>query len=424
MPSLKKPKSRYLCDTSINGNLSMARIKQDPKNYRKHSDRNKELIKKSLQKLGAGRSIVVDNEDYIVAGNGVHEQAEALGIPIKVIESDGSELIVVKRTDISLNDPRRKELALADNATSDTSEWDSDNLMDEWSETDLNEWDVNIDWSVEAPPAEEDFDAELPPEPQTVLGDLYELNGHRVLCDSCTDSDAVVKLLGGNQIDLYLTDPPYGVSYIGKTEDALTIQNDALTEEQTHELWRECLLALWPHLKSGGVIYATVPPGPLHIGFADALHEINALRQILVWAKSSMVMGRSDYHYQHEPILYGWKPGAAHYFIDDRTKTTVINAPKPNANREHPTMKPLELWDELISNSSKPKDCVYDSFLGSGTTLISCEGLARTCYGTELDPKYCDVIVKRWVKYMQDAGREFTVKRNGEDITNEEWLTE
>jgi hypothetical protein len=147
MPSLKKPKSRYICNTSIIGNLSMARIKQDPKNYRKHSDRNKELIKKSLQKLGAGRSIVVDNEDYIVAGNGVHEQAEALGIPIKVIESDGSELIVVKRTDISLDDPRRKELALADNATSDTSEWDSDNLMDEWSETDLDEWDVTLlDW--------------------------------------------------------------------------------------------------------------------------------------------------------------------------------------------------------------------------------------------------------------------------------------
>lgn len=397
-------------------------IKQDPKNYRLHSDRNKELIAKSLKKLGAGRSIVVDNEDYIVAGNGVHEQATALGIPTRIIETDGTELIVIKRTDIGLNDPRRKELALADNATSDTSTWDVDNLGADWSEEDLDAWDVDVEWPEEIAPAEEGPPPEPKDDPETVMGDLYELNGHRVLCDSSTDSDALAKLFNGRQMDMWLTDPPYGVSYVGKTGDALTIENDAMSEEDTHQLWRDCIAALWPFLKGGGAIYATVPPGPLHIGFAEALHELEALRQVIIWAKSSMVLGRSDYHYQHEPILYGWKPGAAHYFIDDRTKTTLIKAAKPTANREHPTMKPVELWAELIKNSSKRGQAVHDSFLGSGTTIMASEETGRHGYGTEIDPRYCDVIVKRWVRYMRDNNKPFTVKRNGEDITGAGWL--
>jgi DNA modification methylase len=197
----------------------------------------------------------------------------------------------------------------------------------------------------------------------------------------------------------------------------VAIQNDSLSEKELAALWSDCLNNLWGALKPGGVIYATVPARPLHLVFASGLKEREALRQVLLWLKDSMVMGHSDYHYKHEPILYGWKPGAAHYSTSDRTKTSVLEHDRPKRSQEHPTMKPLSLWGELIVNSSRKGEVVFDPFLGSGTTLIACEQLARVCYGMEIEPKYCEVIINRYHKFCQDNGRPFVCKINGENYT-------
>jgi DNA modification methylase len=165
----------------------------------------------------------------------------------------------------------------------------------------------------------------------------------------------------------------------------------------------------------GGGCYAAVPAGPLNFIFLKEWIELLVIHQQLVWAKDSMVLGHSDYHYKHEPILYGWKPGAAHYFTGDRTKTSLLEFDRPKASVEHPTMKPVGLWAELIKNSSKAGDVVLDTFLGSGTTLIACEQLNRTCYGMEIEPKYCHVIIERYRKYCADNNKKFECKINGQD---------
>ncbi len=259
---------------------------------------------------------------------------------------------------------------------------------------------------------EDDFE---PPEIETVktdivLGDLFEIGEHRLLCGDSTKAEDVARLMGGEKADMCLTDPPYGVSYVGGTEDKLSIENDSLSESETHALWGGALSALWPSLKDGGAIYATVPAGPLHIGFATEMHRRGALRQILLWNKSSMVLGHSDYHYKHEPILYGWKPGAAHYFTPDRTKTTVLDFDRPQRNGEHPTMKPIALWAEMMGNSSKPNQIVVDPFSGSGTTMVTAHQLERVARCCEIDPKYCQVIILRMLKL--DPTLE--IKKNGQ----------
>jgi len=256
---------------------------------------------------------------------------------------------------------------------------------------------------------------EPPAEPKTKPGDVWLLGRHRLMCGDSTDADVVAKVLNGAKPHLMVTDPPYGVKYVGKTKDALTIENDAMDADGTHELWRDTLSAIWPFLIPGGVIYATVAAGPLHIGFAEAMLALDALRQIMVWDKGQMVLGHSDYHYAHEPILYGWKPGAAHYFVNDRTKTTVFEFAKPTKNDLHPTMKPVELWVEFIENSSKPGDSVYEPFSGSGTTIIACERTNRTAHAIELSPAYVDVAVKRWQDF---TGQEATLESTGQTFSS------
>lgn len=203
---------------------------------------------------------------------------------------------------------------------------------------------------------------------------------------------------GGVEIDMLLTDPPYNVSYEGKTEEKLTIQNDKMSDDAFVDFLTNSFNCAYEVLKKGGAFYiwhATIT----EMHFFIACHNANlSVRQILIWNKNSLVLGRQDYHWKHEPCLYGWKEGANHYFIDDRTKTTIIDCKKPNRNGEHPTMKPIELMAECIKNSSRKFENVLDLFGGSGSTLIACEQLERRCYTMELDPHYCDVIISRWEK--------------------------
>jgi site-specific DNA-methyltransferase (adenine-specific) len=374
----------------------MSEIKFDKRNYRKHNDKNKELIRKSLEECGAGRSIVIDNDNEIVAGNGLYEQAKKLGIKTKIIETDGSELVVVKRTDLSTDDLKRKQLAIMDNSTSDSSEFDLELLQADFEVPDLQDFGVDIpDVEEEEPEVIED---EVPEEVETRCkrGDVWRLGNHRLMCGDSTSITDVEKLMDGKKADLLVTDPPYNVAYEGKTKDKLTIQNDKMNNDSFRQFLQDAFSSADAVMKEGAVFYIWHADSEGY-NFRGACFDVGwKVRQCLIWNKNCMVMGRQDYQWKHEPCLYGWKDGASHLWASDRKQTTVIDFNKPSRNGEHPTMKPVGLFDYQIKNNTKKEDIVLDLFGGSGTTIIACEQNGRVGYSMELDEHYCDVIIQRW----------------------------
>jgi DNA modification methylase len=221
------------------------------------------------------------------------------------------------------------------------------------------------------------------------------------MCGDATSLDDVTKLMAGEQADMIWTDPPYNVSYEGKTEDALTIQNDTFKDSAAfYDFLYLAFSNLSAITKPGSSIYICHADSE-GLNFRKAMQDAGFLcKQCIIWNKNTMVLGRQDYQWKHEPILYGWKDGGTHYFIEDRDLTTVWDFDKPSRSEEHPTMKPLELVKYAIGNSSKRGQLIVDTFGGSGSTLISCDLMERTCYTMELDPKYCDVIRKRYAKHI------------------------
>ena len=214
---------------------------------------------------------------------------------------------------------------------------------------------------------------------------------------------------------MYLTDPPYNVAYEGKTEDKLTIQNDSMEDSAFYQFLVDSFVAADSVMNEGAAFYVWHADSEGY-NFRGACRAVKwELRECLIWNKNTMVLGRQDYQWKHEPCLYGWKGGAAHNWYSDRKQTTVIDMNKPNRNAEHPTMKPVQLFAYLMENSSKPGDIVLDSFCGSGTTLIACEQMNRTARVLELDPKYCDVIVGRYINLVGSSD-EVAVERNGKII--------
>ena len=365
----------------------------DPANARKHGDKNLDAIKSSLAKFGQRKPIVVQREGMIVrAGNGTLAAAKALGwkeIAAVILDDDNATAA---------------QFAIADNRTAELAEWDNETLallLDGWDKETQEAVGFDKD-DIEAVLSElepdeivEDEVPEPPVDPITKAGNLWLLGDHRLLCGDSTKAEDVARLLAGRKIDLVLTDPPYGVSYVGKTKDALKVENDELGEGDLSELVKLAFDNAQTNSRPGAYWYATVPAGPLHLLFALDWKRRGILRQIMVWAKDSMVLGHSEYHYQHEPILYGWVPGERHK-NSDRTRTTLWSYARPKASREHPTMKPLPLWEQAVRDGSREGEVVYDPFLGSGTTLIVAEQTNRACCGCEISPSYCDVIVKRW----------------------------
>lgn len=377
---------------------SIKDLKHDHKNARKRTDRSAALIAESLKRYGAARSIVIDEDGRILAGNGTVEGARKAGISkLRIIEAEGDELIAVRRA--GLSEDEKVGLALADNRSSDLSEWDNDMLRQLSEEHDLTPWFEDDELLAEVLEPEEgktDPDAvpEAPAEPITKPGDLWILGNHRLLCGDSTDTVALERLMENKPADLWLTDPPYNVNYEGGT--GLKIQNDNMKDAEFRQFLHDVYVAANCFLRPGAAFYIWHADSEGY-NFRGAAVDVGwKVRQCLIWLKSSLVMGRQDYQWKHEPCLYGWTEGAAHYWGSDRKQTTILEFDKPRRNGEHPTMKPVELFQYQMENSTKQGDVVLDSFGGSGTTLIAAERIHRKARLMELDPAYCDVIVKRW----------------------------
>lgn len=371
------------------------------KNPRQHGEQQINRIASSIAEFGFNQPVVIDENSIVLVGHGRLAAAKKIGL----------KSIPTLRL-VGLSEAQKKAYRIIDNKLQNDSTWQIEDLGMELQSLEEFGFDLDLygldDLKVETDTdiIDDDFEPSETRKTSIVLGDVIELGVHRVVCG---DSRVVFPTLA---IDMILTDPPYGVRYVGKTKDALTIASDDLKEDELREMWHQCLDAALSKTRAGAAIYVSVPPGPIHHVFSLALRERDILRQSLVWLKNNIVLGHSDYHYRHESILYGWKPGAAHYITADRTKTSILEHKKPQRSAEHPTMKPLSLWGELIKNSSKEGWLIYDPFLGSGTTLIACEQLGRVCHGVELDPIYCQVIIDRYRKYCLSNNKEPVVKIN------------
>lgn len=372
--------------------IALDKLQQDGNNARKHSERNLNAIKESLGRFGQRKPIVVRGRK-ILAGNGTLEAARQLG---------WTEIEIIQVPE-EWDEETAKAYALADNRTAELAEWNESELAKQLLELEKADWDIQalgfeMPQVVEVSPPEPD-DVPIVDTFVTQVGDLWQLGKHLLFCGDSTDLSAYKKLLNETQVDMVWTDPPYGVAYVGKTKDALTIENDTLNAQQLEDFLRKAFTEIFAVTKPGACWYVAAPSGNLFQSFSIPLSELDVWRHTLVWVKDTLVMGRADYHYRHESIFYGWTPGQAHITPPDRKQDSVWEITRPKVNKEHPTMKPIELITKALINSSMANNIVLDPFAGSGSTLIACEQTHRIARCIEIDPKYCDVIVKRWENY-------------------------
>jgi site-specific DNA-methyltransferase (adenine-specific) len=365
-------------------------------NSRTHSDEQVAQIAASIKEFGWTNPILI-TDNSIIAGHGRLMAARKLGMS-KV------PCIEVK----NLTPAQVKAYIIADNKLALNAGWDNELLNIEFQELEQLGFDLELTgFSLEEINAlkpveltegltDEDAAPDVPVEAKTKPGDIYQLGNHRLMCgDSCSTND-MEKLCDGQLVDMWLTDPPYNVAYEGKTKDALKIQNDSMGDDQFRQFLRDAYVTADLVMKPGSVFYIWHADSEGY-NFRGAAQDAGwKVRQCLIWKKSTMVMGRQDYHWKHEPCLYGWKEGAGHLWATDRKQTTILEFDKPSRNGEHPTMKPVALFEYQMLNNTKGGDIVLDSFGGSGTTMIAAEKNGRVARLMELDPKYCDVIVKRW----------------------------
>jgi site-specific DNA-methyltransferase (adenine-specific) len=392
------------------------RLKPDPANANKGTDKGRALVEASLTECGAGRSILADRDGTVIAGNKTLEAARTLGLPIRVIETAGDELVVVQRTDLSLTDGEKaRRLAYLDNRAGELGLlWDNEQMLaDLRAGVDLEG--VFDKAAIERlrsqmqgtppvdPGANIDKAEELRERWGTETGQVWAAGVHRVACGDCRDAECLEMLMDGRRADVLWTDPPYGVSYVGKTKDALTIENDGAEDLAT--LLGGGLAAVGTVLAPSARFYIAAPAGPQGTVFRLAIAEVGwKLHEVLVWVKDAFVLGHSDYHYQHEDILYGFVPGegrpgrgnhAGTQWFGGHGESTVFSVPRPRRSEEHPTMKPPELIAPMLRNSAKVGGAVLDPFCGSGSTLVACEQTGRTGFGCEIDPKYVAVALER-----------------------------
>ena len=374
--------------------VEIEKLKPYKNNARTHSDEQIEKIAKSMKEFGFINPILVDGNLNVIAGHGRILGAKKLGmkeVPCLFIED--------------LTEEQKRAYIIADNRLAEDAGWDKELLKIELEDLKNMNFDITLtgfeledfDFSMdETKVIEDEFDENVPEEPTSKKGEIYKLGKHFLMCGDSTDINDVEKLMNGVKADMLLTDPPYNVDYEGGT--GLTIQNDNMDDETFREFLRVSFFNANSVMKEGAVFYIWHADSEGY-NFRGACHDIGwKVRQCLIWCKNTLVMGRQDYHWKHEPCLYGWKEGASHLWTSDRKQTTVLEFDRPSVSKEHPTMKPVGLFDYLIKNNTKKDDIVLDLFAGSGTSIIACEQNGRIAYSMELDPKYVDVIISRWEK--------------------------
>ena len=368
----------------------------NPRKDLKPGDAEYIKIKNSIENFGYVSPLIINKDMTVIGG---HQRLKVL----KELGFTELECIIV-----DLDKTKEKALNIALNKIQ--GDWDEEKLEALLQELKLDDFDTNltgfdfdeIDEILKdvTGSKEDNFDIDSAyeeiEEPITKQGDIWILGKHRLMCGDSTQKNDIMRLINNQDADMILTDPPYNVDYVGKTAEALKIKNDNMSDNQFYEFLKKVFENMYSVTKEGASIYvfhADTEGLNFRKAFKDAGYK---LAECLIWKKDCFVMGRQDYQWQHEPILYGWKEGAAHYFINDRTQSTILEFDRQKQSTLHPTMKPIDLIAKLIKNSSKENDIILVLFGGSGSTIIAAEQLNRNCYTMELDPKYCDVIVKRW----------------------------
>jgi DNA modification methylase len=411
-------------DTEV---LGLDELAPDPKNARKHTPRNLEMVEASLREVGAARSIVLDESNTVLAGNATVKGARSAGIDrVRIIDADGDELIAVRRR--NLTPAQKQRLALFDNRAAELAEWDSDMLRQLRDEAvDLNGLfdadELQALLGIDAPTGEQpreltDADAEAPEppaDPVTQLGDIWTLGQHRIMCGDSTNAAHVAALMAGEKATLLFSDPPYGVAYRATGAGAwnakklakkkagtlkprfAAIENDEMTGQELSDFWTRWLQVASAHLVERCAIYccyASLRAAEVFDAFVRAGFYPRAE---LIWIKSRPAFNFAHYKHQHEPVLYAAREGGAAPWYGDMTQTTLMQvASESGAVYEHPTQKPVGLLDRPLRNSSLAGEIVFEPFSGSGTAIIGCEKWGRRCFAMELSPAYVDVAVQRW----------------------------
>ena len=430
--------------------LNINKIRMYEHNAKEHPEEQIQQIIKSVEEFGFNDPIAIDENNVIIEGHGRMMALERLGwkkvpvIRLSHLDENKKKAYIIAHKKLTMNTGFDIEKLTEELEFLKTQDYDLTQTGYTWEELDGI---LNTDNPEEI--EEDNFIPELPVEPKTKLGDIWHLGPHKIICGSSTEEETVKNLLQEEQIDLIVTDPPYNVNYVSRTT-GMSIDNDHYEDENAFGDFIEDFYRLTAE--------HTKPGSPIYIFHADTKWQFKSrleqtdfeLKQLLIWVKNAFVFGRSDYHWRHEPILYGWKKGGPHKWYGNRDKSTVIDDAKPdykNMKKEeliellkqytenkatdtviyndkptfndiHPTMKPVKLLAKLIANSSKTKDIVYDGFAGSGSTMIACDKLGRISRNVELDPAYVDSVVER---YKKQAGTEdIWLYRDGETYSYDE----
>lgn len=379
------------------------------RNAKQHPPEQIERLAMHIDGCGWDQPIVVDEQMVIIKGHGRLLAAQRLGLD--------RVPVVVRR---GLTDAQKRALRLADNKLAETA-WDIDKLRMDIDDLQLAGWDVgelgfeDFDLGGESSGGTEgNTDPDDEPEDAPAIaqrGQIWQLGRHRIMCGDSTSQADVARLMGGEKANLLLTDPPYGVSYTDKNEylNALgtghrltkRIENDHMTPQEMNEFWVKVLSNAHGACDDKASYYIFSPQGGDLMMMMMSIERANwQLKHMLVWAKNNHVLGRCDYHYKHEPIFYGWKQKSTHKWRGEGTHTTLVEFARPQKNDLHPTMKPVPLLEYLLKNNTDDNDIVLDIFMGSGSTLMACEASCRNARGMEIDPKYVDVIIKRWEDFI------------------------
>lgn len=393
-------------------------------NARTHSAEQITKLRSSLREFGFINPVIIDRDYGIIAGHGRVLAAKEEGITeVPCVLAD------------FLTEAQKKAYILADNRFAQDAGWDEELLRIEIESLQGADFDVSLagfeeqeiadlfagDGETEVKDDDFDLSAALEKAAFVERGDIWTVGRHRLMCGDATNAEDVARLMDGKKANLIVTDPPYGVSF--KSSDGLTIQNDNMKDDEFYTFLLTAFQCMAEHLENGGsayVFHADTEGLNFRKAFIDAGFH---LAGVCIWVKNSLVLGRSDYQWQHEPVLFGWKKGGKHSWYSDRSQTTIWNYDKPKRNKNHPTSKPLDLLGYPISNSSQENAIVVDTFGGSGSTLMACEQLNRICCMMELDEKYASVILRRYVEDTGDAENVY-VERGGEQIPYSELVKE